>query len=312
MQEFLTNNTVSCNLMSLTGYRTLVILSALMDSPKSNEEINNCLLGNQYINEKFSSDTLRIYINSLRSVGCEISKAYKTNKKKYELSKHPFSYNIPKSQLKAISKIYKNTYNNLTISELIEVENLLNQLAKYASDDATKEYLQNISFLKTIDKSLLNELLHYCKNKNQITILYNSPKSGPKEIGFCADKLEFKSEKLYLWGNNLSYNEYSFLRVDKIIKICNIKLQSSNVQFPDFEVVYEVSNIIDDFLLEAYEEVLESSEGKLLIKSKFKNEFSFLQRVLYLSANCKIVSPESFKNKIVSKLKAMEKAYENI
>ena len=68
MQEFLKNNTVNCNLMSLTGYRTLVLLEALMQSPKSIAEINDCFLNNQYIKETFSQDTLRIYINSLRNI----------------------------------------------------------------------------------------------------------------------------------------------------------------------------------------------------------------------------------------------------
>ncbi len=107
MQAFLTNNTVNCNLMSLTGYRTLVILTALIESPKSNDEINECLFNNQYIKEKFSSDTLRIYINSLRAIGCEITRANKSNNQKYKLTSHPFSYDIPKSQLKALSKVYK-------------------------------------------------------------------------------------------------------------------------------------------------------------------------------------------------------------
>ncbi len=44
MQEFLTNNTVSYNLMSLTGYRTLVIFRALLESPKTIDEINDCLM----------------------------------------------------------------------------------------------------------------------------------------------------------------------------------------------------------------------------------------------------------------------------
>lgn len=312
MQEFLTNNTVSCNLMSLTGYRTLVILCALMESPKSNEEIKNCLLSDQYIKEKFSSDTLRIYINSLRKIGCEITKANKSNNKKYELTEHPFAYDISKPQLKALSKIYKNFHEKISVEEVISIENLFTKLVNFTKNETTKDFLRHISLLKSINKELLKDLLSHCKKKNQITLLYNSPKSGAKEIEIVADKLSFKSEKLYLWGNNLTHKEYAFLSVEKILKIISIKLKKDYEEFPSTKVVYEVDNQNNNFQVEPNETILEATQDKLIIEVNSKNEFSLIQRLLYLGDSCKIISPESFKSNFLSKLKAMEAAYENI
>lgn len=311
MQEFLTNNTVNCNLMSLTGYRTLVILNALMESPKTNDEINNCLLNNQYINERFSSDTLRIYINSLRAAGCEIIGANKSNNKKYKLISHPFDYDIKKTQLKALSKLYKSIYDKIDINEALAIENLFEKISDLIKNENTKDFLKNISMLKGVNKTILNDLLLYCKNKNQITFLYNSPKSGEKEIEIIADKLAFKSEKLYLWGNNLTHKEYSYFALDRILKICSIQMFKGEESFPAIKVVYELYNS-NDYVPRSDEKIIEKTPDKLVIEVISKNEFSLMQRMLYMANDCKIIEPQSFKAKLLDKLKNMEECYENI
>lgn len=310
MQEFLTNNTVSCNLMSLTGYRTLVILGALMQSPKSNEEINEILSNDQYIQEKFSNDTLRLYLNSLREVGCEITRANKSNNNKYELVSHPFVYEIPKSQLKAISKLYKNIYDKIDIKEVIAIENFFEKLANSTTNQDTKNALKSISMIKGINKNILNDLLLHCKNKNQIVFLYNSPRSGEKQIEIVADKVSFKSGKLYLWGNNLTYKQYSYFALDRILKICSIKLLKNLEELQTVKVIYEVYN--KDYEPLPSEKIIEETNEKLLIETDSDNEFNLMQRLLHQANECKVMHPQDFKDKLLAKLKTMEEIYENI
>lgn len=320
MQEFLTNNIVNCNLMSLTGYRTLVILSVLMESPKTNDELNDYLFNNQYIRERFSSDTLRIYINSLRSIGCEINSANKSNEKKYVLVSHPFDYNIPKSQIKALFKLYKNIYDKIEIKELMIIESFFKKLSFLVKDENTKDLLNNISMLKGIDNDILNDLLLHCKNKNQITILYNSPHSGKKEIEVIADKLSFKANKLsdrfpgrlYFFGNNLTHKQYSYFAMDRILKICSIKISKSEEDFPPIRVIYELYNHNDVYVPNPNEKIIEKTGTKLVIEAISKNEFNLMQRFLYMAGDCKIIEPKAFKAKLLEKLETMEESYENI
>jgi predicted DNA-binding transcriptional regulator YafY len=310
MQEFLRNNKVSCNLMSLTGYRTLILLEALLESPKTIDEINECFKNNQYIKEMFSPDTLRIYINSLREVGCEITRANKSNGNKYILTKHPFGYEMSKDQLKAISKLYKNVYDKIDIRDLAALEYLLKKICLKLENKEAVEALHGILLLNRIDKDILHNLLLHCKNKNQITFLYNSPQSGKKKIELVADKLEFKSEKLYLWGNDLTHKSYSYFLVSRILEICDIKLIKSKEDFSAQKVFYEIYNHNDNYELESYEKIIEQNDSKLVIEADVKNEFSVMQRILYLANDCKVVYPESFKEKLLDKLKSMEKNYE--
>jgi len=309
MQEFLTNDTVNCNLMSLTGYRTLVILDLLMHSPKTNDEINDYFLNHKYIKEKFSNDTLRIYINSLRAIGCKITRADKLNKK-YELLSHPFEYDIKDSQIKALAKLFKSSYNKLDILDIIRLDGFLKKLSGLTKNEKTKDELDGISLLKNIDKDLLCDLITFSKNKNQITFLYNSPRSGVKEIELIVDKLSFKSERLYLWGDNLTHGEYSYFLVDRIVKICSIKLHKDKKDFAPIKVLYEIAN--DGYILEADEKLVEKTEGKLLIEVSSKNEFSLIQKFLYKADDCKIIEPIDFKTKVLKKLKLMEASYADV
>lgn len=312
MQAFLTNNTVNCNLMSLTGYRTLVILIALMDSPKSIDEINECLFNNQYIKEKFSRDTLRIYINSLRAVGCEITPANKSNNQKYKLLSHPFAYEIPQNQLKALAKVYKTIYDKINVEEVIVLEDFFKKLNGSIKNQNANAFLENLSILKHIDRNMLNDISSYCRSKKQITFLYNSPKSGPKEIEFICDKLSIKSGKLYLWGTNLSRKEYSYFLIERILKICSINILKAEKVFPSFNVIYELYNHNDNFIAGPDEKIVSRSSDKLVIEVNSKNEFDIMQRILYMANDCKVLQPEEFRLKLLNQLKKMNENYAEI
>jgi len=309
MQEFLKSNLVNCNLMSLTGYRTLILLTFLMESPRSNEEINACFLNNQYIREKFSVDTIRIYINSLRAIGCEITRANKANNWKYELKSHPFSYDVPKSQLSAISKLYKSFYEKIEVIDVIKLEGVFRKLSSLVQNENTKVFLNNLSLLKNIDESVLKDLIVHCKNKNQIVILYDSPKSGKKEIEIIADKLLFKVEKLYFWGDNLSLGQHSYFRVEKILEIPSIRIKKNEEKFPLTRVVYELFNH-SDYIPLADEKILEVTDEKLTVEINAKNDFSIMQKILYYAEDCKVIYPLDFKNRLLEKLKLMKENYD--
>lgn len=311
MQEFLTNNTVSCNLMSLTGYRTLVILQALLESPKSNEEINACLSNNQYIKENFSNDTLRLYINSLREIGCEITKANKTTNNKYVLKSHPFEYDIPKSQVKALAKLNNNFYCHLSIDEILMIEDLFKNLLNHINNAETRKLLSNQSLLKNINREILNDLIIYCKKQNQITFLYNSPKSGNKEIEIIANELSISSEKLYLWGANLTHMQESFFPVDRIIKICCVKHKKSSENVTKSKFVYELYNHNDNYISDPNEKIIGKDSEKLVIEVNTANRFRLMQKILQFGSDCKVVQPESLKSDVIKQLKKMESLYEN-
>lgn len=309
MQEFLNNNTVSCNLMSLTGYRTLVIFGLLLNSPQSINELNLAFEHNQYIKEKFSQDSLRLYINALREIGCDISKASKANNYKFHLNSHPFEFVIKDTQISAVKKLLKNLYEKTTIDELEKIENLISGLIGKTKDLDTQNRLQSLLLLKKIDTVLFKDLKRYCKDKNQINFDYKITSNETKTFDFIADKLFIKSSKLYLSGKDLSHDgKNSFLPVDKIVGINSIKYSKSNENILPTKVVCEIYD--KQYLLKPDEKLLKEEDKKLTIEISSINEFAIMQRVLQLGNKCKVIEPTDFKTRIIEKLKEMEKRYE--
>ena len=153
-------------LINLTGVRLLVLFSLLIESPKTAEEISDYFEKNNYPKNIFSIDTLRNDMNALRSAGCKISRADKSNNFQYKLLSHPFEMTITMDLAKSFEKLYNNIFNRLTIQQLLLIENLFETISKYALDIETAEYLNGISLLKRLNKNILNDLVKAknCKN----------------------------------------------------------------------------------------------------------------------------------------------------
>src|SRR5574344_915478 len=308
MQEFLRSNKVSWNLMSLTGYRTLVILAELLRQPMSNEDINKVFKSNPYIGENFSEDTIRLYIHVLREIGCEITRANKTNNNKYILLSHPFDYDIPKTQLQALYKLHKNICTQISLEEAVALDSLISNIINKVNNPLTKALLQKLLMLKNINPELTKELMHHCNKKNQIIFTYNSPKSGQKNIEIIAEKLEFKNKKLYFFGKDITHGECSYFPISRIVKINEIKLKKDNIKIDTINVTYEIYQ--NNYKPEENEKILEQNSDSSIVQVKILNEFSGFQKFLQLGSSCKILSPETFKKKFVEKLKIMRKTYE--
>ena len=65
MKEFLKTNTITYNLMSFTAFKSMIIFSLLLDSPKSYKEIQEYLKNHEYIKElnKKLQEELQEYLN---------------------------------------------------------------------------------------------------------------------------------------------------------------------------------------------------------------------------------------------------------
>ena len=93
------------NQISVTGIRAIIILGLLMIAPKSISEIRKSLVMYNIIDDTQPDDILRIDINSLKYMGCEIARPSKNNDYKYVLGKNPFSFNVSEDDIaKIVSK----------------------------------------------------------------------------------------------------------------------------------------------------------------------------------------------------------------
>lgn len=310
MKEFIKSNKVTYNLMSFTAFKTLMIFSLLLDAPRSYEDIINYFETHDFINEKISIDTIRVYLNSLKRAGCIITKTKRTEGSKFVLVSHPFELTITDEQIKSLTKVYKMITKTSHISELILLEKFLRNIEVNVSNDEFTNTLNKISILSGLDIKLLEDLQICCLRKNQIVITYNSPHSGRKKLEIICDKLGLENGKLYLYGTSIDYEQASYLLVKRIIGIDEIKLKrSENINISEIVVKYEVSADYPELQLKDYEKLISTDEHKTYIEAKHSNKFILMQRILSLGCACTVIEPKNFRAEVVNTLKQMRARY---
>ena len=303
-------NTVTYNLMSFTGFKSLLIFSLLLESPKNYEQLRTAIQIHPYLqHETVSTDTLRIYINSLKEMGCKIERTLKNHVTYYSISKQPFELKITDKQAESILKLYKTISKSISISDFMALQNFFEKFSKYITNEDLKNKFENISPLNNINNELLKDLLKYSQNNTEITIYYNSPNSGKKNITILPDKVEISNGKLYVYGINSEYKNYGSFLVSKIIKIVSVNMNKSTLEVPILTVIYELEKDNQEPELLNCEKIVSTTKNKYTIEIQSKNKFEIVQRIMSHTNRCKVISPDNFKNEIISTLKQMKEGY---
>lgn len=298
--------------ISITAFRIISILNMLLKEPLSDDDINLKLQGDIEGFRNLSKDTICIYINTLRAIGCEISRPGKNNGYKYVLKSHPFKLNMSLNEINTIIGIrkYIATLGNWKLA--IEIDSLLNQVADIMTPEDKKSFLavrksvlcREINIENILPK--LNLLEKYCEQNKDIKIVYNSPRTAEKEICLNAEKLTLENDSFYLWGYNYNLNETSYLRLDRIIHIELIETNTKNTKNNILKVKYKLTgNSAFSYTASESEKIIEKSETDLIIQAKVTNKFKFIQDVLSYGADCTVLSPESIRREIILKLKSI-------
>lgn len=312
MKEFLKNNTVTYNLMSFTGFKALILFSLLMESPKSYDEICDYFLNHQHLREKISVDTLRVYITSLKRVGCEVKRERIDKVSKYSIVAHPFELTLTDDQIQSVIKVYKNLIKNVTMSELIMLEKFFDKITRLIKNTKFLEAYRSASAFKETNIELVEALYDCCDKNEQIVISYNSPQSGQKEIEIIADKLEYNNNKLYLFGTGFEYMQYGSFLVSRIKEIKEIRtVKTIPINIKELKVGYELKNNEHNLQLDENEKILQTNKDNVIIEITSSNEFLLRQRLLSYGSDCKILYPEEFKKDFISRLEAMKAGYYN-
>ncbi len=311
MKRFMETNTITHNLMSFSGFKAMLIFSLLVNSPKTYAEIKKEIENNEYLKETVSTDTIRIYMNSLKQAGCQIKRINEGRIVKYYIDSHPFTLKISDSQVKSIIKVYKAISKSIEISDFLELNAFFDKISPYISNEDLKLKLKKLSPINNIDYDLISDLMKYAKSNTEITILYNAKNSGKrKEIDIITDKVSIINGKLYLTGYNSEYKNYGEFLVSNIIKIVSVNMQSPKLESPEYIIQYEYLKD-DNTVFEPNDEetITEETENHVIVEIKSRNKFAIMQRILSHSNKCRVLSPENYRQEIIAILKNMKEGY---
>ncbi|MBR6099256.1 WYL domain-containing protein [bacterium] len=313
MKHFKKNNTVTYNLISYTGFKSLLLFSLLLDAPHTFEEIQDFYRTNEYIHEEISFDTIRVYMTSLKRIGCEIARKRYPEGSRYHIVSHPFEFKVDADQIKAVTKIYKILLQSASVADLFACDTFLRDLAAKIGSKELLNIIEKMSVFNGVSSSLVKELIECSKDNRKITILYNSPQSGEKDIQLIANGLSYKDDKIYLNGISLEYSQETAYLLDRIKDISAIHEQKSaeDVEIKYTTVGYELSNLTTGAALDENEKIVEIKEDSILIEAYTSNLFMLKRKILSYGPLCTVLYPEDFRNDIISTLKKMQEEYQN-
>lgn len=304
-----TSEKTELNQISLTGMRALVLLGLLMEAPRTLEEIRDVFKELNVMEDSNSSDILRIDLNTLRTMGCEITKANAKTKYRYVLTKHPFTLNITSEEISTLKKVYKKIKNSSNLLLILKYDELFKKLANYIGDNNVREELYGISALKNYEISLINDLLDDCKENKLLKLTYMSASSKEaKEKEITALKLVYQNDKIYLYGYDHQKQESVVLNIKRIKSILSRIIGSKGVDVKTTQVKFFLKSFGVTEIQEG-ETITETSEDGFTVEGVYHNEFLAIQRILSFGSDCTVIEPEEFREKIIQKLKSMRKIY---
>lgn len=295
--------------VSLTGMRALVLMGLLIIKPRSLEEIREEFINLRIMEESHSNDILRIDLNTIRIMGCEVSRACKKTNFKYVLTKHPFELKLTEEEIETLRSVYNYATQNADFRTILEYDELLKKIAFYICDEETKEALLGVSALRYYNIKIVKDLIIDCKHKTTLDLMYKKPTniSDVRKI-VVAQELIYKNDKIYLYGYDLSKQESIVLHVRRITAIRARKLEKHNIESNQFKIRFMVKNLVPEEL-EINEEIVGSSVDGDIVEGAYHNGFIATQRVLSLGSRCVVLEPVEFKSNIINKIKEMRKNY---
>lgn len=296
--------------ISMTAARAIIMLLSLLQGPKSYEEIRQNIIDCGLVGKELSIDTIRIDINTLKMLGCEITKATKTNDHKYGLITHPFKLKMTTDELNTLIKIYDKIVKTAEVSKILTFHKLLNKLAALVDDNAIKEKLLNVSVLNHENIEIIEKFTKIEKKHNRVKIAYQPPYSNDTyEYDICIEKLGMRNGKLYVYCFNHSTEKRSFLNVSRIKEVIDTKFDRDSGIGLDIIVKFRLKKG-GNYELEDNETIIEQDENYLIVVGKYFNDFIAFQRMMHLADDCTVLEPESIKEKVIEKLMEMRAIYD--
>ena len=298
--------------ISTTGYRTILILMLLLQKERTLDELISLLKADKVVQKSISKDTIRVAINTLRKIGCVIPRPERTNNYKYKVVSHPFSLNILDEELQAFLKLRDILCESYSWKKILLINNLYSKLISLTNNESQISFVENSKLLSAVNKKLLVELTNPKLINKRIKIEYNSVNCGLEVLEVVPHRFLYENGKLYLNCFSFKYNQNSILNVERIVKIIDIDLTKEYQDFLSYEVIFKVvGDSLVDFSLKENEKILKKTDDYIIVQANVVNEFLFVQRILLLGTNFEIISPDSFKEKIVNKLKLIKRGYDN-
>lgn len=299
-----------CTNISITAYRAIKILLLLIDKPYSSAELTGFLKNDEITCRSTSDDTLRVTINSLKAVGCEISRPSPKNEYKYILTNHPFKTQFTEKQITILNKIRRSFLLKNDWKTVLNLNDLYDKLASFTGQENIKNLINHKKPFNNIKPEVQELLLSGEISNKEIVMTYSNRKKSQNVENIITGKVFCEAGRIYIWAWNCKYNTYSYFNAEKILKIHSMDKIKNTPQPSEYKVLYKVfGQEFKTFECTEEEKILKSDENSITVEYSVINEFKFFQRLLSMGEDFEIIEPDFAKQKLVEKITEIEKRY---
>ena len=255
-----------------------------------------------------ATETFLKYISTLEISGLNIQK----KGKKYSLKSSLTSLDLSEKETDLLVEIYK-AFTSCCVEDLRQdLDSFIETVSKSLKDSSKNRLLNKINAEKPAvnDISLSNRAMDFQKYVNlgqKLKVLYknNSYTVEPK-------KVEIENQKIYLIVYNNYTTENMKLLTDDIEKIEVLPLKNTKLNLTS-TIVFEVYNdLVDNYRLRENERVQIFSDNHKAIINYGEDKKELINRLLKYGENCKIISPQPFKEEFLKELSLIEAKFQGV
>ena len=324
--------------MNSTAYRIFKLLQWLIQSPLSVEALNAKFCADPLIGKPVSNDSIWLYINTLKALGCNIGRPSPKNNFHYEMISHPFGLVLTDGQLDSLSQAKAFAQRQFSRQEMKLLDSLLKKIISFSVCDDSKAMVEQ---LFTRSRSFdYEEIQHHVERLEQLVaegqlarLTYHSPQHGEEQFQFLPVALYYDHGVLYVRGERPEYDHPSSLRVDRILAVQEVqdddlKARLLERQQVKTELMVQVMAAQDSgftgFGLGVNHGVYQESmhwvghtalspgdSPYFEVKLQVREFFYLKQRLLLCGLPFKIIGPESFRAELRKTLEAMRQFYQH-
>lgn len=299
--------------ISLTAYRALFVLALLMSKSQTRAQLIKELKNNPITEKSVSSDTLRVTINTLKLAGCKISRPTRGNSYTYNLLSHPFCFNFSDDDVEMLNCVRKNIAKFADWNLCFDINDFYDNVVNKVLSEQNVSKLKNSTLFSNIDKNILEFLTKSSSYNREVILTYDSSTNGLSDLRVVINKIFKDNDMLYLWCYSYKYDDYSYLRLDKIKAYK--KISNRNIKtYKSTQIVVEYA-IFGDSILSfkpaEKERIIKKTDKVIVVEAVAYSEFYMLQRLLSFGRDFFIISPESYKQKVLDKLNLISQEYCN-
>ena len=258
--------------------------------------------------------TLNKYINTLKIFGINI---IKTNGH-YKILNPPYKIDVSETELNGFYELYNFSKElNKNFESIAEFfKSIEARFSENIQINIKKEFSKNKSDFKFYYEQFIKKIeicTKFCSEDYRTEITYFKP--GCKKeciIQAKPEKLLYNKNKIKLYVLNLSNRETLSIDINKIISIRQLSNKiTSNYRF-NKTIIFQLSNRLAENYTPRKWEYLDNfdDKGNKIFINKDEDENELLHRILKYKTYCKILSPQSFKDKLLDEIDRTLQLYE--